>query len=360
MHIALIPLVFLPKYTGGGEVWMSGIARELHSKGHKVSILTAEDSAFQISGSVSKVQSYDDEWEGLPVRRLYFDKISTGQPSPWYDTTNPSIAEAVTSFLMDCRPDVVHLTCGQHLSASPILAAQAIGLPTVLTLIGFWYICPLTTLLRPDGNLCPGRKTGIECLSCLASRSRNSRVLKQLPHKFRSLVSAVNLQTMLLARASVSLQLVRAVDQRDAVFTEALRGVDRILAPSTALRDIFVQSGIIGADQIMYWPYSIEVAYASQGSDKSPSNVLRIGYTGHMLRQKGVDVLIKAVRNLSLDIPLQLRLYGALDKDMEYGKELVALASNDPRILFLGRFDNRRIGEILREIDVVVVPSIWS
>ncbi len=38
--------------------------------------------------------------------------------------------------------------------------------------------------------------------------------------------------------------------------------------------------------------------------------------------------------------------------------ELRARAKN-PRTEFLGRFDNRRVGALLAEIDVLVVPSLW-
>jgi glycosyltransferase involved in cell wall biosynthesis len=359
MRIAFIPLVFLPKYTGGGEIWISGLARELHSRGHEVSVLTAEDSAYLAPEDVPGMTIRDDEWAGLPVRRLYYDKVRTGRPGPWYDTTNPRVADAVTSFLQDKRPDVVHLTCGQHLSVSPVLAAKSLGLPVVLTLIGFWYICPLTTLLRPDYSLCDGRKTGIECLGCLTARSRAARVLHRLPKGLQKAVSEANLRVWMAARLSAPLQIVKAVDERNRMFADSLRVVDRVLAPSTALRERFVRSRIVEADRITYWPYGIEAGYAALGSDKTASESLRLGYTGHMLRQKGVDVLIMAVRGLPADLPVRLRLHGSLDKDPEYGKELVALADEDPRIQFLGRFDNRRIGEVLSEIDAVVAPSIW-
>jgi glycosyltransferase involved in cell wall biosynthesis len=359
MKIVFIPLAFLPRSNGGGAVAMYNAAKGLQSKGHSVSILTAENWESEPSANQA-VRAAEDSWDGLPVRRLFYDRQNTGYPPPWFDTLNPAIERQVMAYLNEQKPDVVHVTCGQHLSASPIIAANKLGIPVVLTLIGFWYICPLTTLLKPDYSLCDGRKQGYECLGCLAPHSRVASIFRTMPPPLHTFASNVNLLTASLTRGNDALSLVRAVDHRNKVFADIFPRVTKVLAPSNALRDLFIKSGLVEPDRILYWQYSVDVKHAEPGAQKYPSEWLRLGYTGHMYRQKGVDVLIRAVLDLPRDLPVQLKLYGSLtEKDPEYGRELRELAARDERIQFFGRYENDQLGEVLRGIDVVVVPSLW-
>jgi glycosyltransferase involved in cell wall biosynthesis len=355
-----IPLTFLPESSGGGAVAIYGVSKELQCQGHEVFVLTAKE--FNTSStSSSTVITHDEVWDGFSVRRLSYNKQLTGQPAPWYDVLNPQIEQVTMEYLKQYRPDVVHVTCGQHLSISPILAAQKLGLPVVLTLIGFWYICPLTILRQPDGTLCEGRKTGIECLGCLTTKkSRIFQSLDRLPDTLQKWGSVVFQQLGLLTQSNKALQVISAVDYRNKIFAQTLSKVEQVLAPSNVLRDLFIETGIIAADRIMYWQYSIDTKKVISGRDKSPSSALRLGYTGHMYRQKGIDILIRAVSSLPLELPVILKLYGDLqDKDPQYGDELLTLAGDDPRIKFMGRYDNQCAGEILQKLDVVVVPSLW-
>lgn len=358
MRIVYIPLTFLPRSNGGGAVAIYRTAKAMQNRGHVVHIVTAED--YLSAAPAGRVEYKDDWWDGLSVRRLYYNLRSTGSPPPWYDTLNPAVEQQVTDYLVHRKPDIVHVTCGQHLSASPIIAAHKLGIPVVLTLIGFWYICPLTTLLRPDNSLCDGHKEGDTCLLCLAPNSRVAHVLKLMPPFVRGAISGVNLATEVLAGQNDALSIVRAVDYRNRVFAAVFRRVSKVLAPSSVLRDLFINSGLVTPDRILYWHYCVDVSHVQIGAQKHPSPHLRLGYTGHMYRQKGVDVLIRAVLSLPKTLPLELKLYGSLtEKDPCYGRELLDLAGKDERISFMGRYEQHQLGEILRGIDVVVVPSIW-
>jgi glycosyltransferase involved in cell wall biosynthesis len=70
-------------------------------------------------------------------------------------------------------------------------------------------------------------------------------------------------------------------------------------------------------------------------------------------------VLLEAVRSLPADMPVEVKVYGELEQFPEYVRRLRALAGNDERIAFCGTFPNKRIGEILYGLDVLVIPSVW-
>jgi glycosyltransferase involved in cell wall biosynthesis len=56
---------------------------------------------------------------------------------------------------------------------------------------------------------------------------------------------------------------------------------------------------------------------------------------------------------------VKLRIYGDLGADALYTRSLKRLAANNPNITFYGRFSRAELGEILKGLDVLVVPSIW-
>src|SRR5262249_49915473 len=86
---------------------------------------------------------------------------------------------------------------------------------------------------------------------------------------------------------------------------------------------------------------------------------LRLGYTGQLAEQKGVHILIAAVRRLR-GAPIILRVYGDQTAFPRYVALLKRLAANDPRIEFAGTYggssERRRVME---NLDVSVVPSVW-
>jgi glycosyltransferase involved in cell wall biosynthesis len=84
-----------------------------------------------------------------------------------------------------------------------------------------------------------------------------------------------------------------------------------------------------------------------------------VGFIGTLYEHKGVHLLVKAVRQLPADVPLEVRIYGSTEDYPDYCATLRELADGDPRIEFRGTFPNGRIGEILSALDVLVVPSIW-
>jgi len=55
----------------------------------------------------------------------------------------------------------------------------------------------------------------------------------------------------------------------------------------------------------------------------------------------------------------ELKIYGSPARDPKYYKELEQSAAGDKRIRFMGPFEGEKVGWILSEVDVLVVPSAW-
>jgi glycosyltransferase involved in cell wall biosynthesis len=58
-------------------------------------------------------------------------------------------------------------------------------------------------------------------------------------------------------------------------------------------------------------------------------------------------------------VDLRVLIYGREADSADYAMGLRDLARGDRRVEFLGTFPNDQIGQILAQMDVLVVPSVW-
>ena len=56
---------------------------------------------------------------------------------------------------------------------------------------------------------------------------------------------------------------------------------------------------------------------------------------------------------------IRLQVWGGCFNELEYRRNLMEMAVGDSRIEFKGFYNFNDIEEILKPIDVVIVPSIW-
>jgi len=145
------------------------------------------------------------------------------------------------------------------------------------------------------------------------------------------------------------------MDHRRAFLKRALQQCDRIIVKSSYVRDLFAQHGVSG-DKLVVLSDGEDTSWGPVETRDDTSGVLRIGYIGHIVPLKGVHLLIQAVQRLRG--PAELLIFGDLDHDPAYADSLRALAGRDGRIHFRGGFVHDRIGEVLSQIDVLVVPSM--
>jgi hypothetical protein len=114
------------------------------------------------------LNGYDDADEcGIPVRRLHLNWHKA--PDPFRSLYENAETEREVGRLLDeFRPDLVHVTSCETLSASVLRAAKLRKLPLVLSLTDFWFLCPRLTLLRADDRNCDGKTSPWACVKCLA------------------------------------------------------------------------------------------------------------------------------------------------------------------------------------------------
>jgi glycosyltransferase involved in cell wall biosynthesis len=135
--------------------------------------------------------------------------------------------------------------------------------------------------------------------------------------------------------------------------------VDHIIAYTQLMKKLLLANGI-GSGKIEISHYGINTSYISEAPrNRNLPPPLRIGFIGTLAPHKGCDTLIRAVRSLPPELEPTLHIYGNLKRFELFVEELRRLAGGDERINFAGPFPRERVGKVLSELDVLVVPSRW-
>lgn len=333
---------FPPKYTGGAELRTYRTASQMKVRAHDVQVICVEHDH---QGPTDGVAWDDSVYDGIPVRRLSFDLSGAPDRFLWgYD--NGWIGEHLSQYLAESRPDVFHLIGGYLMSGRALRAAQESGIPTVVTLTDFWFLCPRIQMWHSSGGLCRTVPRAEVCARCLGDERRRYR----LPAK----VAPGLMKAFWRMRKGAA----RRIEARRTFLLEALNRTDRIISPSRFLRRCFVEAGV----------NSDKIVFVRQGRDfpnlppedltKTASPHLRVGYIGQIARHKGVHILFEAARRLP-GAAIRVHVYGDTSHFPRYAEELGQQARGDDRLSLDGSFPKEALSQVLRELDLIVVPSLW-
>jgi len=356
MKIIFTVHVFMPKWTFGTEIYTYTLAKSMQKQGHAVQVVTCESNMW---GDSAEVTAEDDVWGGVPVHRLYFNVMQTENPTR-SDYYNTKVEEHLLDYFARKGPDLIHACHTGHLSTAVVTAAKRLNIPVIATATDFWYICPNSQLLRYDQALCKGPTSMSRCVRCyiyqrdLAQRYR--RIVDLIPAPLLDL--AISICRYPWANHDWRTKLVRAVLQRPAWMRYILNSIDLIFSPSQFLRDLFVKNGV-DPRKIRVSPHGIDASWAEEMLSKKPSDHLRFVFIGMLGWHKGPHILVKAFNQLPNPQGATLKLYGDSEHFADYFRDLQGLMEGNTRISYMGKFSHEKIGEVLSEVDVLVIPSMW-
>lgn len=218
-------------------------------------------------------------------------------------------------WLADNRPDVVHIhNFFPLLSPSIYDACEAAGIPIVQTLHNFRTTCAGALLLRD----------GVVCEKCVGS----SPVWGVVHRCYRG-------------SAAGSLSVTGMIGS----FRRRAHKVSRFIALTEFARTKFIAAGIEPARITVKPNFVAAPPPAPRAADDRPHGL----YVGRLSPEKGVDVLVKAWR----DMPLPLHIAG----DGPLRASLAASAAGN--VEFLGGLPRERITAEMATASFLVVPSTW-
>jgi glycosyltransferase involved in cell wall biosynthesis len=252
---------------------------------------------------------------------------------------NPRIDSVVTELVRHSRAELVHVHHLVHLSTTLLGSLAELGVPIVVTLHDYWWLCVAGQLLN-EGGVHEPEQCGERCLRYLLFNRHKA---------FGAFGFLFATATRLQAR-----RLDRFVQERQRRLVAELRLADLVVAPSRSLGERYARCGVDSA-RIEHWDYGTELAGIVR-RERGQDSQLRFGFLGRLVPEKGPHLLLEAFRDLG--IAATLELFAEPAPNLGYRRELARLAERCGA-RFAGPFENSRVGEILDRIDVLVVPSLW-
>ena len=356
MKIAIFVHCFFPDHFYGTETYTLNVATNLISLGHSVTVVAAV-----FPGELSKGQEVSrTTYNGVDV--LFIDKNFFPHRQVRDTYFQPDIRNVLASVLTSLQPDVIHVTHLINHTAVLLDVAKEMGIATVATFTDFFGFCFTNKLEDSSENLCGGpSRDRSNCLACYLKlagtiHTTNSllvwlRGCLPLPLFSRLLVWAERFQ--LLPSRDLSC-VVQDLQDRPALLMERYNSTYRsVIAPTTFLAKAYQTNGLTVPVRICWFGVDIERVPKPARSQGSP---LQVGYIGQLAHHKGVDLLVEAFQRLQ-PCPAELAIYGPLDQDPAYAQQLQELAG--PQVQFRPTFPPEQIASVMRQLDVLVIPSRW-
>lgn len=345
MRLLIVVHGYPPTHNGGAERRAERTARGMTARNHEVRVVCVE----AVSESYAGLLWEDDMQDGVLVRRLCFNP--NAGPDPFrqsYD--NPQTAAAVEDVIRQWQPDVLHLFSGYLMSASVVRVARDYGVPVVISLTDYWWLCHRINLIRSNGARCTG-PTPMNCTRCRAETFRRYRLPTGIwPQGADMFWQAASTFPILGERLGMHEQI-----ERFKTLIHLLRRADALIAPSQYLADFYIRYGI-DPDRIHVWRQGVEMDHCLL---RTPGAGLRFGFIGQMKHHKGVHLLLDAWARLRGNQPRCLTLYGSAAGEDAYGQRIRQQIQQLEHVTWAGQFQGSEVWRVLSTIDVLVMPSRW-
>jgi glycosyltransferase involved in cell wall biosynthesis len=349
MKILMVVHQFLPGHQAGAELYTYYLSREL-SKNHQVHLFYAETDDKGREYTIRK-----GTFEGIP-----FSEVINHNHEFVRSYRNPQIDKIFEGLLRDFQPDIIHFQHLINLSVNLISIAKEKGIPTVMTLHEYWLMCPRWgQRLKEDLTLCDEIIPSVcaKCVENIYSHHQKDRILHILNSlkRIKGFRKIMRILTPPIQAWMGPRTYIRGIEERNRYIKNILSDVNLFISPSPFLRREFIRFGM-PEGKIIFSDNGMDLSHYRRIIRKG-SKRLRFSFIGSPVIHKGVHVLVEAFNGIK-DPDVELNIYGDLSTHPEYSERLKQMAKNQS-IHFKGRFENQRIGEILSNTDVLVVPSIW-
>ena len=357
MKIAFFVHCFFPDHFYGTETYTFDLARHYQAWGHDVTVVSAIFHGEARAGEL--VTRYD--YGGIPVVAIDKNYLPHRRvKETYYQADMCGVLERV---LGEIRPDLVHVTHLINHTAALLEACGNLDIPTHATFTDFFGFCLNNKLEGADGELCAGpSRSRANCIACyLKDAARDPAAAPWIRLARTPLAARAIGQTVDLLRKAPGMRgaavdgliedITRRPDVLAALYNRTYRSA---IAPTRFLEGAYRANGITVPMHNVWFGVDID---RSAKPARPPGHVPVIGFIGQIAPHKGTDLLIEAFCRLDGNAA-ELRIYGPKDQDPGYMRRLESLA-HGRRIRFLGTFAQADMARILREIDLLVIPSRW-
>jgi glycosyltransferase involved in cell wall biosynthesis len=314
-HVLVANVFFAPNTYGGATVVAEQVARVLIRQSgvriSAVSLIARSDLApyAMVRAEADGIASY---LINVPPGRGYREA--------W---DNPEITARIAALIDGLRPDLLHVHCIQEIGAGVIGAAKTRGVPVVLSVHDFWWLCERQFMLRPDHSYCGQNPIRIEdCRGCVAD--------------------------------------IDAARERFGWLCEQAAQADLITYPSRFARDLSEASGMVPGRGAV-WENGVCTPGpefpALQAARRAHDPRVSFGFLGGPSQIKGWPLIRLAFAGLKRSDYRLLLVEGSLDASWWKG---VDLSPFNGEVAVHPRFAQNGMDDFYAKIDVLLFPSQWK
>ncbi|NDV96116.1 glycosyltransferase [Dysgonomonas sp. 521] len=307
MKILYISSFYTPDIIGGAEKSLQILVEAIHNRGHEVIVAATTHNEGMSEEIINGIKVYRANINNIYWH--YEKEIRSGTDKlQWHikDSYNRKMGKYIKNIIEIEKPDIVscHNLSGWSISVWDVLYEAKI--PIVQVLHDFYLLCINSNMYKND------KQCKTRCLKC--------SFIKSL-HKVKS-------------------------NKVDAVV-----GVSQYILKKVIDAGYFKNS----LTATIYNARILQEELALQKVLKDKEANITLGFIGTLAPNKGVEWLIKEFKKIKLET-LTLKIAGEARNNV-YLNFLEDYAKEDPRISFVGY---QKSENFYKEIDVLVVPSVWE
>lgn len=357
MKIAFFVHCFFPDHFYGTETYTLGLAKHYRAAGHEVVVVSA---VFQGEARAEALVSRY-EYQGIPVVSIDKNQIPHTRVKETY--YQPDMRPVLEKVLREIKPDVVHVTHLINHTSALLEVTQQLDIPAYATFTDFFGFCLNNKLEAADGDLCAGPSPSrTNCVACYLKDAARSPYADPwirhatTPRSAKWIAGLANFGRRLPGIKGGPVDgLIEDIAQRPDTLAALYNGGYRAaVAPTRFLRTAYESNGI-KTPMTDIW-FGVDIDRAAKPKRPEGHRPV-IGFIGQIAPHKGTDLLVKAFQRLPRDAA-ELRIYGPADQDPAY-MELLKSLGEGFAVSFLGTFPSQNMASILRDMDLLVIPSRW-
>ena len=359
MNIILSTYNFYPSHRGGTEIYTRALAYFLISKGHKVLVIAADDSAApdpdQVIFNSDEIRAVSYSYEQIDVIGIFQKRQS---PDDIYINKKDVWTEEFKKILLLTGWDKTDtLILNGFNTVSGISLIQAVTFfnsrANVSVIVHTPFICPKADMIYSlKYKRCDVIMSPEICGACITKEKTNLPFI--FSYAFQLFQKYIPVGKLIKI---TGFRLQELLSKKFNAFAVLNKSVSKWIVFSFEMKEFLSKQSFITSSNIGVIRHGIDKAIFFNNGSSKPGQTITFLYSGRFEEIKGIKVLCDAWLKLE-DQPHVRQLYLAGNwKATELGKIIVTKLSARKDVVVKGTMPQEELVDLYRKTDCVIIPS---
>ncbi|OKH28820.1 glycosyltransferase [Chroogloeocystis siderophila] len=352
---------YLPEKCGGIQIRLSELLPVLQAYGVESKIAAAQDGKHENTYIHNGIEVYRYPVFPQPKAEPNHGELLHGR------------FEYFERWLKEQKADIYHQHQWTPKCGLPHLRlAKELGMVTVVSIRLPNPVCQRETLMLNGQEVCDGKIDEVRCSHCCGVPSvisdsaikklahtplSISNIASKILHQFRKVPAPINnAATALLTPVS----LPAYIAARRQGLLEMAKFADCIVTLSDRLYETLLLNDVPQEKLIICKTGVPDVFITSTQNVKKVANkALRVVFLGRWNRNKGIHILVEAIKSLPTELPIELTIYGSAVDDEKYREDIIQSIKDESRICVAETLTREELPFVLATYDILALPAQW-